>query len=69
MNGKVFVDTNIFVYARDSSETEKQPKAQKWLESLWKNENGRLSAQVINIMSRLPKSLSLVYLNSKPDQT
>ncbi|MCF6193295.1 MAG: PIN domain-containing protein [Kangiellaceae bacterium] len=48
MNGKIFVDTNIFVYSRDSSEIEKQPKAQKWLEFLWKTENGRLSAQVMN---------------------
>jgi len=31
MNDKIFVDTNILVYARDSSENEKQPTAQKWL--------------------------------------
>ncbi|PHS19630.1 MAG: VapC toxin family PIN domain ribonuclease [Kangiella sp.] len=48
MNDKIFVDTNIFVYARDSSEAEKQPKAKIWLEHLWKNESGRLSAQVMN---------------------
>ena len=48
MNDKIFVDTNILVYVRDSSESEKQIKAQKWLEFLWKNESGRLSTQVMN---------------------
>jgi len=48
MSGKIFVDTNILVYSRDSSESEKQSKAQKWLEFLWKNESGRLSTQVMN---------------------
>lgn len=48
MSDKVFVDTNILVYVRDSSERDKQPQAQKWLEALWKNENGRLSSQVMN---------------------
>ena len=48
MNDKIFVDTNILVYVRDSSESVKQIKAQKWLEFLWKNESGRLSTQVMN---------------------
>jgi len=48
MNVSYFVDTNILVYARDSSEKEKQLKAAKWLEFLWKNECGKISAQVMN---------------------
>jgi len=48
MNANYFVDTNILVYARDSSEKEKQPQAAKWLEFLWKNENGKISTQVMN---------------------
>ena len=48
MSANCFVDTNILVYARDSSEKEKQPKAARWLESLWRNENGKISVQVMN---------------------
>jgi len=48
MNAKVFVDTNILVYARDSSETEKQQKAKQWIAHLWKNRSGRLSYQSFN---------------------
>ncbi len=43
-----FVDTNVLVYARDSSETEKQPRAAAWIENLWRSEQGRLSNQVLN---------------------
>ena len=32
---KVFVDTNVLVYARDASELEKQPLAARWLQALW----------------------------------
>ncbi|MDZ7783816.1 MAG: hypothetical protein U5K56_13065 [Halioglobus sp.] len=31
MTGKYFVDTNVLVYARDASESTKQPQAQAWL--------------------------------------
>jgi len=48
MNVNCFVDTNILVYARDSSEREKQLKAAAWLESLWRHEKGKISAQVMN---------------------
>ena len=48
MNDKYFVETNILIYARDSSELEKQPKAKQWLRHLWENESGRISAQVMN---------------------
>lgn len=43
----VFVDTNVFVYARDASEPEKQPMAKQWVEALWESRKGRLSVQVL----------------------
>jgi len=43
----VFVDTNVLVYARDASESEKQPLASAWLETLWESREGRLSTQVL----------------------
>ena len=48
MSVKYFVDTNILIYTRDSTEPEKQPKAKQWLNHLWENETGRISAQVMN---------------------
>lgn len=44
---RYFVDTNLLVYARDASETEKQPCAHAWLEYLWLSRAGRLSVQVL----------------------
>lgn len=43
-----FVDTNVLVYARDTSEPGKQPAAQAWMEHLWNSETGRTSTQVLN---------------------
>lgn len=48
MSVKVFVDTNILVYARDSSEHEKQLIAKQWIACLWKNRIGRISYQSCN---------------------
>lgn len=48
MTAAVFVDTNVLVYARDSSEPEKQPLAVRWLEHLWTEQSGRTSIQVLN---------------------
>lgn len=47
MNAKVFVDTNVLVYFRDSSEPEKQPRAAHWLTTLWESRLGRISFQVL----------------------
>jgi len=47
MTAAVFVDTNVFVYARDASEAMKQPRA-AWLERLWRDQLGRTSAQVLS---------------------
>lgn len=46
-DNKCFVDTNILVYAYDIKAGEKRVKAKTIVESLWKNENGVLSIQVI----------------------
>jgi predicted nucleic acid-binding protein len=47
MSVKVFVDTNVLVYARDASEPEKQAQAAEWMAALWTRRAGRLSYQVL----------------------
>jgi len=48
MNALVFVDTNVFLYARDAGETRKRPLAAAWLEQLWREQLGRTSVQVLS---------------------
>jgi predicted nucleic acid-binding protein len=48
MTAPVFVDTNVLLYARDASEPAKQPRAQAWLERLWRERLGRTSVQVLS---------------------
>jgi predicted nucleic acid-binding protein len=48
MTAAVFVDTGVFVYARDASEPEKQPAAAAWIERLWIEQRGRTGVQVLN---------------------
>lgn len=48
MSARVFVDTNVLVYARDSTEPEKQARAGRWMQWLWRRRAGRLSFQVLN---------------------
>ena len=48
MSGKVFVDTNVFVYSRDSVEAGKQRRAQQWLHELWRSRRGALSYQILH---------------------
>lgn len=48
MTGTCFADTNLLVYARDSSEPEKQARAREWIAYLWKSHSGRTSVQVLN---------------------
>ena len=48
MTVPVFVDTNVFVYARQASEYARQPVAMQWLERLWGEQTGRTSIQVLN---------------------
>src|SRR5438132_98883 len=48
MTAAVFVDTNVLVYAKDTTEPEKQPRAEAWLRHLWDSMAGRVSVQVLN---------------------
>ncbi len=48
MTERVFVDTNVLVYARDASEGVKHRRAREWMAHLWKTEAGRTSVQVLN---------------------
>ena len=48
MTAAVFVDTNVFVYARDASEPAKRSVAIQWLEQLWREHRGRTSTQVLS---------------------
>ena len=48
MKDNCFVDTNILVYFRDTSEPEKQKISANWLKTLWENQTGRISIQVLN---------------------
>jgi predicted nucleic acid-binding protein len=47
MAGEVFVDTNILVYSRDTSEPGKHRQARAWMAHLWATRRGRLSYQVL----------------------
>jgi predicted nucleic acid-binding protein len=44
---RVFVDTNIIVYAYDVSSGEKHGKALEIMKALWNNGNGMTSTQVL----------------------
>ena len=44
---RMFVDTNVLVYAHDTSEPLKQPIARALLEELWRQGTGVLSTQVL----------------------
>lgn len=43
----VFVDTNVLVYARDTSDPTKHARAAEWMRHLWETGDGRLSIQVL----------------------
>jgi predicted nucleic acid-binding protein len=47
MPATVFVDTNVLLYARDSSEAGKQRRALEWMAALWDTRRGRISVQVL----------------------
>ncbi len=61
---KQFVDTNIFLYAYDSSTPEKGSKAKQLISSLWNSGQGAVSMQVlqelyVNMTRKLPRPISL----------
>lgn len=45
--GRVFVDTNVLLYAHNASETAKRPIARTLLEDLWQARTGAISTQVL----------------------
>lgn len=45
---RVFVDTNVFLYAFDSRDRNKCDAANAWLKGLWRSRTGRLSWQVLH---------------------
>ncbi len=47
MSAKAFVDTNVLLYAFDTSEVDKQPVARTTLDRLWADRSGTLSTQVL----------------------
>jgi len=47
MTAKVFVDSNILIYSKDTAVPKKQTLALQWMDYLWKNRAGRLSIQVL----------------------
>lgn len=47
MSDRVFVDTNVLVYARDATVPGKQERAAAWLRHLWGSGTGRVSYQVL----------------------
>jgi len=64
MNDKVFLDSNILVYAYDKHDPEKQTKAQELLKKAIKEESAILSAQVLGeffvvITRRIKEPLSI----------
>jgi predicted nucleic acid-binding protein len=47
MRDKIFVDTNILVYAHDLSDGDRHAKASAIIEGLWEEETGVISTQVL----------------------
>jgi predicted nucleic acid-binding protein len=57
-----FVDTNILVYAHDTSAGSKQERARALLEQLWDTRDGCLSVQIlqeffVNVTRKIPRPL------------
>ena len=48
MTALCFVDANVFVYARDTREPLKQPRAAQWIGHLWRERSGCTSIQVLS---------------------
>lgn len=48
MTALVFVDTNVFAYAREPGDPARRAQAREWLEVLWRDMRGRTSIQVLN---------------------
>lgn len=63
-DAKVFVDTNILVYAYDVSAREKREKAMEVISGLWNTGRGVISTQVLQeffvcVTKKIPEPLSI----------
>lgn len=63
MRDRVFVDSNVLVYAHDLDAKEKHSRAVEILRQLWENRNGVLSTQVlqelyVNLTRKIPRPLA-----------
>jgi len=63
--GKVFIDTNVLVYAYDVSAGEKHKMALEIMENLWNSGNGIISSQVlqeffVSITKKISKPLNII---------
>ena len=47
MSVRIFVDTNVLVYARDQTDEAKHRRAMEWMSALWQGRIGSLSWQVL----------------------
>jgi predicted nucleic acid-binding protein len=61
---KVFLDTNLLLYAFDTGSPAKHTVAVRLLEDLWRSGNGILSTQVlqeffVNVTKKIPRPLSI----------
>jgi predicted nucleic acid-binding protein len=61
---KVFLDTNLLLYAYDAGSPAKHAVAVRILEDLWKSGNGILSNQIlqeffVNVTKKIPKPISV----------
>ncbi len=62
MNGKVFLDTNVLVYAHDLDAGNKHHIARNIVKDLWEKRNGVLNTQVlqefyINVTKKIPNPI------------
>jgi predicted nucleic acid-binding protein len=62
MGGKVFVDTNVLIYAHDVDAEAKHQTGKRILKELWNTRTGALSTQVlqefyVNVTRKIPKPL------------
>jgi predicted nucleic acid-binding protein len=68
MSDKFFVDTNILMYAHDSSTGKKHERARELVEELWRSRSGVVSTQVLQELCVNLRSKSKRPLDAKAIQ-
>lgn len=69
MKGRVFVDTNVLIYAHDRDAGRKHDVAETLLAKLWEEHNGAISTQVlqefyVNVTRKIPNPLTAAQARS-----